>query len=170
MKQAADSGNRWVFVWPTLIYLLGVFCYAAWDYYDARQSKMQEIDQRLSIAASLSESTLPQDWHLRVFAKEAITKEEDIANIHALSKAAEKIHVKYLYSLVWLDGDIRFSSSSATASDWKNNLVSYLGDAYSEAPPELRKSTQQGLSYAALTEDRWGSFRDVCVARRTSAN
>lgn len=170
IKQITDSGNRLVFVWPTLIYLLGVLCYAAWDYHVAKQTKMQEIDERLSSAASLSESILPPNWHQRVLVKEVITKQEDNANIQALSKTADQIHVKYLYTLVWLDNDVRFASSSATASDWKNNLVSYVGDAYTEASAALRRSVQQGLDYAALTEDRWGSFRDVCIARRTSTN
>lgn len=166
-QKIAGTDSRLIFVWPTLLYLLGVVLYAAWDYKQAEENKRQEIDRRLSMAAGAAEQVIAPDWHIRLFARQPLSRKEDLDNIQKLTVLADKLQVKYVYSLVWMDGEVRFSSGSVTPEDWKKNLVTYVGDPYPEASNILRQSAIHGRSFFENAADRWGDFRSACLPRKT---
>ncbi len=147
----------------TTIYIITVFIIFSVN----KNNLYENVDKILKNSAYSLEFLLKEDFHDRAIDKNSITKEEDLLNIKKLSKYAKNIEVEYVYSMVLRDGEIYFTSSSATDEDFEENLVTYYFDQYESSTPLLKNLVKYREIKFEQASDKWGTFRSVFIPKET---
>ncbi|MDP2851336.1 MAG: ATP-binding protein [Sulfuricurvum sp.] len=143
-------------------YLMAVIAYIGYQYTQQRSALVAEIDQRLIQCARVTDQLLPPSVHTPVMNAGSVSPEHDRQNRLVLSRFAETMSVKYVYSFVLEKGKIYFTSSSATSEELKSGEdISYFFDEYADASPILFKAFKTGKIQFDETIDQWGHFRSV---------
>lgn len=143
-------------------YLMAVIAYIGYQYTQQRSALVAEIDQRLIQCARVTDQLLPPSVHTPEMNAGTVSPEHDRQNRLVLSRFAETMSVKYVYSFVLEKGKIYFTSSSATSEELKSGEdISYFFDEYTDASPILFKVFKTGKIQFDETIDQWGHFRSV---------
>jgi PAS domain S-box-containing protein len=128
---------------------------------------LKSIDtQLLSIAKSI-DIILDNKFFDKAVKKDSITPKEDMQNIKKLSVLAKNMNVTYIYTMLFKDGKIYFTSSSALDKDFKNNNVTKYFDEYKEATPALKKIFKNNKILYETSTDEWGTFRSILIPKTT---
>ncbi len=162
-KSNKRSINWKKFIFPVVVYLVGVFLFTWISYQRTKNSLIKEIDRDLFIAAQSVNSALSSDFYARALNQNSIGADEDARNIRALSMLANRMKIKYFYTLCVSNGKAYLTSSSATLEELKSNNVSRYWLEYSEASKELLNIPKNKKIVYETTADRWGSFRTVLI-------
>jgi signal transduction histidine kinase len=150
-------------------YLMAVIAYIGYQYTQQRSELIAEIDQRLIQCASVTDQLLPTSLHTPAMHAGSISPEHDLQNRLVLSRFAETMSVKYVYSFILEKEKIYFTSSSATREELKSGEdISYFFDEYTDASPILFKAFQTGKIQFDDTIDQWGHFRSVFLPHISS--
>ncbi|HEX5330263.1 ATP-binding protein [Sulfuricurvum sp.] len=143
-------------------YLIALFGYITYQYTTQRSELIAFIDKRLIQCASVTDQLLPPSLHTPETKFGSISPEQDRENRLKLSRFAESVTVKYVYSFVLQEGKVYFTSSSATAEELKSGEdISYYFDEYTDASPILLKAFQTRTMQFDESADQWGHFRSV---------
>lgn len=143
-------------------YLMAVIAYIGYQYTQQRSALVAEIDQRLIQCARVTDQLLPPSVHTPEMNAGTVSPEQDRQNRLVLSRFAETMSVKYVYSFVLEKGKIYFTSSSATSEELKSGEdISYFFDEYTDASPILFKAFKTEKIQFDETIDQWGHFRSV---------
>lgn len=143
-------------------YLMAVIAYIGYQYTQQRSALVAEIDQRLIQCARVTDQLLPPSVHTPEMNAGTVSPEHDRQNRLVLSRFAETMSVKYVYSFVLEKGKIYFTSSSATSEELKSGEdISYFFDEYTDASPILFKAFKTEKIQFDETIDQWGHFRSV---------
>lgn len=154
--------------------------YSSWDYFDAKEKILAQLDKRLYSAAASVPFLLANDFHDRTKTKNSISKAEDNQNIENLSKLNNRLGTKFLYTVIQDEnGTFRLSSSSALDEEIKEGTqVPYFED-YSDVSPLLKQSFEDNTTlfskrngryqpiYIPVMKDRWGTYRTIFLPMRT---
>ncbi len=147
-----------------LLYLVWIVYFTVDAYYTEKRHLTEDIDATLMRSAMSIPMLLPEGFHHKGMNAESVSAKEDRSNIIRLSQFADVAKIKYLYSMIQVDGNIFFTASSGTEEERRTgvNLTSYF-DHYNDAPPAIYKVFKSGeISYAEY-RDKWGHFRSVFV-------
>lgn len=144
-------------------YLLALVSYITYQYSAQRSELITKIDQKLIQCASVSDQLLSPSLHTPDMNAESITSEQDLHYRLALSRFAETMKVKYVYSFIIQEGNkVYFTSSSATPEELKSgDDISYYFDEYTETTPGLFKAFETRKMQFEESVDQWGHFRSV---------
>ncbi len=145
-------------------YLIALVSFISYQYTTHRSELIAQIDQQLIECASVTDQFLPPSLHTPVMNEDSISSEEDLHNRLALSRFAENMGVKYVYSFILQGEKVYFTSSSATAQELKSGEeISYYFDEYTETTPMLFKAFKTTQMQFDESTDQWGHFRSVYV-------
>ena len=150
-------------------YLVIIVVFTRQAIVDSQEQLLAAIDRSLRVGTNLVVQELPKDFHDRAISAEGIGKEEDSATIIRLSRLADDNGFHFVYAFV-LDGDlVRFTTSSATATEVTEGTQTHFWDDYEEAPEEVIRilRTPESGPQASSYTDRWGTFRSVFVPHRS---
>ena len=153
--------NNKIITFLSLIFFILIVSIAANIYNNNKNSILQTIDQQLLAGAHAVPLILEDDYHHKGL--DSISKEEDLKHIQDLNNYIKHTKLAYIYSFIKdKDGNIRFSSSSATPHELKDkdpNIFSF--DIYNDKTVAKVFETKQTMF--ANNSDVWGNFRSVYV-------
>ncbi|MDA3945488.1 MAG: GGDEF domain-containing protein [Helicobacteraceae bacterium] len=147
-----------------LLYLVWIVYFTVDAYYTEKRHLIEDIDATLLQSAMSIPILLPEGFHHKGMNADSVSAKEDWSNIIRLSQFADIVKLKYLYSMILVDGKTFFTASNGTEEErsTKVNLVTYF-EYYDDAPSELHKAFESGeISYVEY-RDKWGYFRSVFV-------
>jgi len=137
------------------------------DYKTEKTLLYTYTDCKLKSAALNTALLLGDNFFDRAIEKDSILPEEDIKNIYKLSKLAKNSTVIYVYSMIEKNGDIFFTSSSATDKELRENSFTRYFDKYEEATDKLKNIFVNKQLFYEESTDRWGTFRSVLIPMQT---
>lgn len=148
--------------------LVSISSYLFYSY--EREEHYKEIDNKLLTVAKGATYLLAPDFHDRAVSADSISPEEDLRNISRFSNIAKMFQVTYIYTMIEKDGDIHFTSSSATDEERRSgeNLTRYF-DRYGEASETVKNAFVDQKTVFVEESDHWGHFRSVLVPMRSSS-
>jgi len=152
------------FLYPMILYLIGVVVYATAVSYFDRNRILGNIDEKLLFAARNVKYILPENFHDRALEKGAISDSENIRNTAMLSDFAKISDLSYLYTAVIRDGEVYFTSSSASDEDIKKKDLPFYWQDYPEATTEFKAAIRSNSPTFESSQDRWGSFRSAVLS------
>ncbi len=158
------------FILALLLFMVSVILYGWLHYLDAKSAIYDELDSRLARAAKSSWFVIGDAFHDRV-QSHPLTPEEDMANIKTLSKMANDLQVKYIYSMI-LDQRrvVRFTSSSATEEELRSgDKLTRFMDPYEGMPSLMQAFATQKTVVDTGTPDQWGVSRSIFIPYTTKA-
>ena len=134
------------------------------NYDNNKKTLYANVDEKLKNSAVSANILLGEDFHDRAKLSGSISKDEDMSNILKLSTLSKDIEVEYVYSLIQKeDGEMYFTSASATQDEIDNNKVTRYFDPYDEASSGLKSVLKNNkIVYEKIT-DRWGTFRSAFI-------
>ncbi len=147
-----------------LIFILGILLTSWYSYAQEKAKINKEIDNKLLCVAKSVPLVLDEGFHSGALKKESVDSAQDMQNIQKLTRYAESVGVKYVYTAILKDGVLRFTSSSATKEELATgrNLTRYF-DKYDDADSRLFDAFREREIFFASYQDKWGSFRSVFV-------
>ncbi len=146
-----------------LIYIAGISGYGYYSFSTAKKDILLGIDNQLKAAASAVPMILGEDFHHQGMNSGSVSAEGYLQKMQKLSDYARAAEVKYLYSFVLDEGEIRFTSSSFTPDDLANNTFTKYWDRYKDATTTLKNSFTRIRPAYEESSDKWGTFRSVLI-------
>jgi signal transduction histidine kinase len=123
---------------------------------------MKKIDTVLEQSTKTVPLLLPKNFHHQNMLKVGLEPTLDMENIKKLSKQAEILGVKYIYTLVQENDKIIFTSSSATPNELATNTnLSHFGDVYDDVSPLVFEVLSTNKQAFDEYEDQWGKFHSL---------
>ena len=155
-----------------LIIFFYVVLFLGYGYYSYKtevEAQLKEIDRELLMGAQAVTCLLTPNYHHKGFDPSKISKEEDLQNIKKLSNFIRYTDLSYIYSLIQdEEGNIRFSVSSATDKELKENSPAmYSFDIYDDAL--AKKIFENNITKPVFntSKDKWGEFRSVYILKHS---
>lgn len=146
-----------------LTYIVGISGYGYYSYYKSKKDIYNGIDNQLMASASAVPMILGEDYHHDNMDRDSISKAIYNDRIDKLTRYAKTVGVKYLYSFIKVDDKIRFSSSSYTPKDFKEDTFSKYWDEYKVASDILKATFKSDTMLFEESSDKWGKFRSVLI-------
>ncbi len=144
------------------IYLLGIVGYAVFTYRQTKDEAFAVLDQRLLATASAVVDVLGRGYHDNILDKQ-VPEERYMEIVQALSHLAATSGLTYVYSMVERDGQVFFTSCSATKEELENDDFSAFFDEYDDASDILKQAFLSKKASSEIATDKWGTFKSVFV-------
>lgn len=148
----------------SLIVLMVIFAFFSYKLVSDEFDK--SINSKLKSAALNTAFVLGEDFFDRASRGEVYT-DEDIDNTLKLTKLAQNEGVDYVYSMIQRNGEIYFTSSSATKGEIAENKVFNYMEEYPEASDKLRNIFKDFKPFYEVSSDRWGTFKSILIPLKT---
>lgn len=146
-----------------LFYLAWVALYLAYDYSHEKQLINLQLDNKLEASARALPQMLPDGFHHQDMTKSDPLPQQDIANARRLTRFTQQSEIVFIYGMIVRDGQIHFTSTSATEDEIRiGNHPRYL-DLYADADPRLLSLTADSAPLFIEISDQWGNFRSVFI-------
>jgi c-di-GMP phosphodiesterase len=146
-----------------ILFLSSLIACVYYTYTTMRSDVIETLDARLLNAATSVKYILGNDYHNQVNQTQTIPLSTYQTKNKQLSELAQALNIAYLYSMVLVNGQVHFSSSSYTQEDQNNGKVTQFLDLYPEA-------TETNLAAFLSTEpvfetmtDQWGTFKTIYI-------
>ena len=126
---------------------------------------MKGIDTKLLTAARFTRDLLPPGYHGSIRDAHSVSKKEYLTIVDRYNRICRELGLEYIWSLILIDGEIRFTSGTSTSKDVsKGDHASFFQlhnkpEAYHKTFREMKVSYQ-------VNDDRWGRIRIVLVPFR----
>ena len=142
------------------IFLTCLVGYVYYTYETTRTAIISDIDKRLFHAAKSAQLLIGEQYH------------DDLATIrpeqfHRLNKQlsllADTLNVEYVYSMVYEQPFVLFTSSSYTKEDVQTNMLTRFLDPYPEATVTNKSAFRSTEPVFEISEDQWGRFKTILV-------
>ncbi len=148
-------------IFSLLIFLSGVSLNSYFEYFHARDSGLDAIDEQLLITAGFSQEILHDYIHKHADGP-AVPIEDEYELALKLQHLADRMKVSYIYSLIKDDGKIKFMVSNPEESGKSISKYKrmYMLE-YIEAPEAAFAAFANGKVKYGEYHDRWGDFRSV---------
>jgi PAS domain S-box-containing protein len=122
----------------------------------------QEIEKRLTTSAILAHESLGLDYHNKITGKNSFTTAEYDKIVDHLNKLCIQFGLEYLWSLMIIDGEIVFTSSTSPGKDVTKQDHAKFFDIHTD--PQLYESVFRTMTPVFQTNiDKWGSIKVVLV-------
>lgn len=136
----------------------------AWLGYRAETAAaMRGVESRLHAMAASVPELIRAGYHQRAIAGAVSTEEFDTLR-EQLTRTADRAGVVYIYTCTRSDGEVAFTSTSATPEERAAGTWSKLLQPYTSPPPELLQVFADGVTRFASYTDEYGSFRSIFTA------
>ncbi len=123
---------------------------------------LEGIDSRLFSAAHFAKAVLPEDYHDRIENKNSVSKEDFDRVVDRFNKLCVKNGLEYLWSLMIIDEQIVFTSSTSPSKDVTQEDHAAFFEAHSN--PELYATAFETMQPVyRINDDKWGRIRVVLV-------
>jgi PAS domain S-box-containing protein len=132
-----------------------------------KNSLIKNIDSKLISATNSTNLIFNNKFFDKAVKKDSISAKEDTQNIKKLSLLAKDIGVTYIYTMLFKNGKIYFTSSSALDKDFKDNQVTRYFDQYKDATPALRNIFEHNKTLFEVSTDEWGTFKSALIPKIT---
>ena len=152
-------------LFSALFYILVVIGTSAWIYQQAAQAVIQSIDQHLRTGTATIPYLLARTFHDRAITPKAIAAKEDDDNIHRLSDVAVQGNYAFLFTLIYREGKVFITSSSATAEELETGSEVRYFDTYEESKINVEQALASTEGITVNYSDRWGHFRGAYVPK-----
>ncbi len=146
---------------PILIFFIGIIILLTIIFQEKKQSLLKNIDEKLIHAVETIQYALSNDFHDRALDSLSISPEEDWKNVKKLSSLSKQMDVSFLYTLIFRNGKIHFTSCSTNRSELQHKTTIRYFTEYFEASDDLKKLALTNKLLFETTSDRWGTFRSV---------
>lgn len=157
------SGIAWASGFLLLMFMGVSFLF----YAETRKNIILDLDDRLFIGAASIKNLLPKDFHDQATGPDAVSPQSDGHNIVALSRFANEVDFKFLYTLIKKGEKIYITSSSATKEELANNEQVRYYSLFHEADPNFHEAFQNNTPVSFTHEDRWGTFRAFVLPEKS---
>ena len=143
--------------------------YGIWLYHNAGREALADLDRRLLMAAKTIPHVLEADFFDRAISPSGISPAEDRRNIQRLTRMANDLGVTYLYTLLFRDGDVYITSSSASPEEIAEGTEVRYYTEYPETLEAVERVVASDGPVFTTYEDRWGVFRHAYVSGTSAA-
>jgi EAL domain-containing protein (putative c-di-GMP-specific phosphodiesterase class I)/GGDEF domain-containing protein len=145
------------------LFLVSLLMYVYYTYHTTRSEIMHSIDTRLLNAATSVNYILGKQYHTQVNKTQTIDLSLYQNKSKQLSEYADALNVAYVYSMVLINKQVYFSSSSYTQDDLKNGRVTQFLDLYPEATDANLSAFYSTEPVYEVSTDQWGHFKSIFV-------
>ena len=152
-----------------LLNLVAVGSYTIYLYQVRKADIYDALDKRLVAAAHLGAEIAPQSVHDEAI-NGNLTKEQFDHYQSRLYRYAAASGVKYVYTVVHIDGAFRFVIDTAQEEEVKTGV--YINEPlyeYEEPSEALQRAYTSDQTIFDEYEDEWGEFRSVFIPLKTDA-
>lgn len=146
---------------PIIIYFIGIITLLTVIFQEKKQSLLKTVDEKLIHAVETIKFVIPADFHDRAIDSISISAEEDWKNVKILSSLAKQMDVSFLYTLIFRNGHVYFTSCSTNKSELQHKTTVRYFTQYEEASNNLKKLSLTNKLLFETTSDRWGTFRSA---------
>ena len=143
-----------------LIYILCVLSYAVWDDIQTKKTVLQNIDERLTLAAGALKYMLAPDFHDRAVDNDSISFEEELKNREAFSTYSFQNGFAWIYTLAEQNGKFFFSAPSVSEEEAKERK-SWYWLPYEDIPDDFVRAFNENETVFSTYTDQWGTFRSI---------
>ena len=151
-----------IFILTLVIVVMISGLYAYQDYAAHRSLLMNAIDEKLYTAALMARATLPEDYHDRIVDSSSVSKEEFDQIVERYNQLCVELGMEYLWSLMIVDGEIVFTSSTSPDKVTANQAHAKFFEVHSN--PELYQEAFNTLEpQYQINDDKWGRIRAVLI-------
>ena len=142
------------------IFLTCLVGYVYYTYETTRTAIISDIDERLLHAAKSAQLLIGEQYHDDLA---AIQPEQYQRLSKQLSLLADTLNVEYVYSMVYEQPFVLFTSSSYTKEDVQTNMLTRFLDPYPEATVINKSAFRSTEPVFEISEDQWGRFKTILV-------
>ena len=142
------------------IFLTCLVGYVYYTYETTRTAIISDIDERLLHAAKSAQLLIGEQYHDDLA---AIQPEQYQRLSKQLSLLADTLNVEYVYSMLYEQPFVLFTSSSYTKEDVQANMLTRFLDPYPEATVTNKSAFRSTEPVFEISEDQWGRFKTILV-------
>ncbi|MDP4173216.1 MAG: methyl-accepting chemotaxis protein [Bacteroidota bacterium] len=151
--------KRKILLLVSLFGLIMVGFYTIYSYLNEKSLIQRSIDEKLLSGIYGAYYVIGDQLHDRINDSTSISQEENLENIKKLNVLTKKLGLKYIYSMVEVNGHLYFTSSSATDEDLEKKTYSPFFQEYTEASETLKEAFLGKDAKFEEATDRWGTLR-----------
>ena len=153
---------QWVIAFAILLLAITICAvYTVIGYARLRHVTLTGIDARLRLAADMAKESLPDDYHDRIEDANSVSSEEFHEIVYNYDRLCQTHGLEYVWSVLEVDGVIRFTSGSSQHKDDHSNHAE-LFEIHSN-PQAYRKALQTMRVQYTVIHDKWGDLRSALV-------
>ncbi|HOX52748.1 MAG TPA: ATP-binding protein [Fibrobacteria bacterium] len=162
------SSPRWIWVVVGL-YLLSTVALSFAEFWMERSRERQRIDATMEAAGYALDQILGVDFHDRYNLQHPIDSAEYARLVHELNRFAGRLRLEYVYSMVRIDGGVRFVVSNETRGDTLRGTPSRFYNHYPKPPEALVQAfdADDDTHRFAWYTNIWDSYYSVFIPRRS---
>lgn len=152
------------------LYLLAVLGLSLVGMHLERRREFRRLNATLEAAGFALDAMLGPGFHDRHTPESPIAPADYDAITRELNRLATMMDLEYVYSMVRVDGHVRFVVSNETREDLLRNTPSVFMSLYPDPPKELLQAfeTNEARSFHFATyTNSWDSFYSVFIPRDT---
>lgn len=152
------------------IYIIGVVASSICLYINSQKAVLEQFRRRITAAAYEAANDLGEHFHDKISGPDSISEKENLINVKKLTKLANTIGVKYVYTVVKdPKGDIRITASSSSSDSLKRQTPVKFYTLYKSAPDALKKVFDTGKITYHDYNDPWGRFYSVFIPLKSAS-
>jgi len=151
-----------IMVLMSLLVILCSFLFAVAHYKAQKASLLAGIDSKLLASANFAKAILPDNYHDSITDKNSVPADEYLKMIDRYNKLCSKLNLEYLWSLMKIDDQIVFTSSTSKDKNVENGQHALFFDVHSN-PKAYQKAFEKMQVDYRINKDKWGHSRVVLV-------
>ena len=153
---------QWVIAFAILLLALTICAiYTLVDYVRLRQVTLTHIDTRLRLAADMAKESLPNDYHDNILNGDSVSPTQFHQIVHNYDRLCQTHGLEYVWSLLEIDGDLRFTSGTSQHKKDHQNHAEFF--EIHTNPQAYDKALQTMQVQHTIIRDKWGGLRSVLV-------
>ncbi|GFO60486.1 methyl-accepting chemotaxis protein [Geomonas silvestris] len=146
--------------------LITAAAFTVYTYSGQKETILRSIDARL-LACAEGVRLSADGMHARLAGATPPSPAEHQAFQDGLSRYADTVGVKYLYTVQQKGGKIVFTSSSYTKEEKEKGTATKLYDPYDDASAGLKAALADHRLHYDEYRDKWGNFRSIFLPAQT---
>ncbi len=138
-------------------------------YVEIREILMEGLSERLETAAVMARASLPVDYHDKINDSSSISLEEFEKIVDKFNKLCVELDLEYLWSLMKIDGQIVFTSSTSPDKNTAGRKHAKFFEIHSNPEAYRDVFTSMEPQYQVI-EDELGELNSILIPFRDSRN
>jgi|GEM_PF-5283320 len=149
-----------ILVWIIVLFSSTVFAYLYNDL--LTKEYINGIDNKLYTSAHMAKAILPADYHDKLVNRKSISEQNYLKTIDQFNQICKATGLQYLWSNLFLDDKIVFTSSTSTSKDINNGDHALFFDIHSNPQAFASVRSSKATHYSTF-ENEWGKGRMVLI-------
>lgn len=134
-------------------------------YFEKRSALLGGVDEKLLGAARFAQHLVGHDYHDRIIDADSIAEDDYLALIDEYNQLCESDGLQYLWSLMLVDGEVVFTTSTSTSHNVKNGDHALFFDRHTNPAIYSEAFATQQIQHSSF-QDKWGEGRMVLIPGR----